>query len=41
MTIINTLEIELAAVTDYLDGGDSIREIAKKYEIGCISDYSQ
>jgi transposase-like protein len=41
MTKIYPLEIKLAAVTDYLDGGDSIREIAKKYEIGCINDYSQ
>jgi transposase len=33
MTKIYPLEIKIAAVGDYLDGGDSIREIAKKYSV--------
>jgi hypothetical protein len=40
---IYPLEIKLAAVNDYLDGGDSIRKIANKYSVGKTmfhSDYS-
>jgi transposase len=33
MTKIYPLEIKLAAVNDYLNGGDSIRGIAKKYDV--------
>jgi transposase len=33
MTKIYPLEIKLAAVNNYLDGGESIREIAKKYSV--------
>jgi transposase len=33
MTKIYPLEIKLAAVNDYLDGGDSIRVVAKKYAV--------
>jgi transposase len=33
MTKIYPLKIKLAAVNDYLDGGDSIRVIAKKYGV--------
>jgi transposase len=33
MTKIYPLEINLAAVNDYLDGGDSIRVIAKKFGV--------
>jgi transposase-like protein len=33
MTKIYPLEIKLAAVNEYLDGGDSIRVIAKKYGV--------
>jgi hypothetical protein len=38
MTIINNLDIELANVTGTLMMEDSIREIAKWYEIGRIND---
>jgi transposase len=33
MTKVYPLEIKLASVNDYLDGGDSIREIAKRYSV--------
>jgi transposase-like protein len=33
MTKIYPIKINLANVNDYLDGGDSIRDIAKKYSV--------